>query len=289
MAPSFDEVDDLTRFADESFDTDEVDLFEFTGDNESPLTRLKSIILSLDWEISDDILDELVQEVTSLRSIWEGDKVAQVYLQGLEKIGHYLRIEGAYAHQNAIKLLLTLFYNYEKIISSPDISGETITSLLKSDIRKFKVLQFQISKTGPAPADSADQVIRTTEKKIPETKFEFLVNIEATILGLEWEVTDEGLEEFNQQADELREHLLDDKPAEVLLQGLQALGAYISEEKINAHPDAFTLLHSFYEGLKILVTDKDIDDEKRQEILIDRVSRLNRQRNYCSFKYYSTR
>ena len=275
MVPSFDEVDDLTRFADESFDTDEVDLFEFTGDDESPLTRLKSIILSLDWEISDDILDELVQEVTSLRSIWEGDKVAQVYLQGLEKIGHYLRIEGAYAHQNAIKLLLTLFYNYEKIISSPDISGETITSLLKSDIRKFKVLQFQIGKTRPAPAGSADQVIRTTEKKIPETKFEFLANIEATILGLEWEVTDEGLEEFNQQADELREHLLDDKPAEVLLQGLQALGAYISEEKINAHPDAFTLLHSFYEGLKILVTDKDIDDEKRQEILIDRVSRLN--------------
>jgi len=275
MVPSIDEVEDLTRFADESFDTDEVDLFEFTGDDESPLTRLKSIILSLDWEISDDILDELVQEVTSLRSIWEGDKVAQVYLQGLEKIGNYLRIEGAYAHQNAIKLLLTLFYNYEKIISSPDISGETITSLLKSDIRKFKVLQFQIGKTGPAPAGSADQVIRTTEKKIPETKFESLANIEATILGLEWEVTDEGLEQFNQQADELREYLLDDKPAEVLLQGLQALGAYISEEKMNAHPDAFTLLHSFYDGLKILVTDKDIDDEKRQDILIDRVSRLN--------------
>jgi len=275
MVPSIDEVEDLTRFADESFDTDEVDLFEFTGDDESPLTRLKSIILSLDWEISDDILDELVQEVTSLRSIWEGDKVAQVYLQGLEKIGNYLRIEGAYAHQNAIKLLLTLFYNYEKIISSPDISGETITSLLKSDIRKFKVLQFQIGKTEPAPAGSADQVIRTTEKKIPETKFESLANIEATILGLEWEVTDEGLEQFNQQADELREYLLDDKPAEVLLQGLQALGAYISEEKMNAHPDAFTLLHSFYDGLKILVTDKDIDDEKRQDILIDRVSRLN--------------
>ncbi len=276
MVPSIDEVEDLTRFADESFDTDEVDLFEFTGDDESPLTRLKSIILSLDWEISDDILDELVQEVTNLRSIWEGDKVAQVYLQGLEKIGNYLRIEGAYAHQNAIKLLLTLFYNYEKIISSPDISGETITSLLKSDIRKFKVLQFQIGKIGPTPASSADQGIRTTqEKKIPETEFEPLANIEATILGLEWEVTDEGLEHFNQQADELREHLLDNKPAEVLLQGLQALGAYISEEKINAHPDAFTLLHSFYEGLKILVTDKDIDTEKRQDILIDRVSRLN--------------
>ena len=276
MVTSFDEIEDLTRFADESFDTDEIDLFEFTGIDDSPLTRLKSIILSLDWEISDDILDELVQEVASLRSIWKEDKVAQVYLQALEKVGNYLRIEGAYAHQNAIKLLLTLFYNYEKIISTPDISGEAITSLLKSDIRKFKVLQFQIGKIGPTHAGSADQVISTTkEKEIPETEYEPLANIEATILGLEWEVTDEGLEQFNQQADELLELLHDNKHAEVLLQGLQALGAYISEEKINAHPDAFTLLHSFYDGLKILITDKDIDTEKRQEILIDRVSRLN--------------
>ena len=276
MVQSKNEVEDLTRFADESFDTDEVDLFAFTGDDESLLTRLKSIILSLDWEISDDILDELFREVARLRSIWEGDKVAQVYLQGLEKVGHYLRIEGVHAHPNAIKLLLTLFYNYEKIFSSPDINGEAITSLLKSDIRKFKVLQFQIGKIGPAPTDSVNQAISTTqEKEIPETEHEFLADMGATIFGLEWEVTDEGLEQFNHQAEELHEHLLDNKPAEVLLQGLQALGAYISEEKVNAHPDAFTLLRSFYDGLKILVSDKDLDTEKRREILIDRVNRLN--------------
>lgn len=273
MVPSLDEIEDLTRFADESFDTDEVDLFEFTGDDESPLTRLKSVILSLDWEISDEILDELVQEVASLRSLWEGDKVAQVYLQGLEKVGNYLRREGAYAHQNAIKLLLTLFYNFEKIISSPDISGETITSLLKSDIRKFKVLQYQISRLKPVAA--VDKPVQVEEKEISTAGDDPLANIEATILGLEWEVTDEGLEQFNRQADELHKHLADNKPAEVLLQGLQALGAYISEEKINAHPDSFILLHSFYDGLKTLVTDKDIDPEKRQEILIDRVSSLN--------------
>ena len=42
--------DDLTRFLDEDFGTDEVDLFEFTsGEEESPLTQLKTIILGLDW------------------------------------------------------------------------------------------------------------------------------------------------------------------------------------------------------------------------------------------------
>ncbi|MDH3392148.1 MAG: hypothetical protein OEL85_10175, partial [Desulfobulbaceae bacterium] len=276
MVISLDEVEDLTRFADESFDTDEVDLFEFTGNADSLLTRLKSIILSLDWEITDDILDELAEELAYLRTMWEDDKVAQVYLQGLDKIGKYLRIEGAYAHQNAIKLLLTLFYDYEKIISSPDISEDTITSLLKSDIRKFKVLQYQIGLTKGAPDDSTDQTMDITVKQGSlESENKLLANIEATILGLDWEITDEGLINLNRQADELGEHLSDNNYAQILIQGIQVIGAYISEQKVNAHPDAYTLLHSFYDGLKILVADSDLDSEKRQGIIIERVNLLN--------------
>jgi pilus assembly protein FimV len=278
MAQSIDEVEDLTRFADESFDTDEVDLFEFTGVDDSPLTRLKSIILSLDWEISDDILDELVEEVEDLRGMWEGDKVAQVYLQGIDKVGKYLRAEGAYAHPNAIKLLLTLFYNYEKIISSPDISGDEITTLLKSDIRKFKVLQYQIGNKEGAPEKPASVSQGTPVAASAETSEEeknLLSQMNATILGLEWEVTDEGLKLFDQQATQMREELTGNDPALLLVQGLQALGSYISDEKANAHPDAFTLLHSFNDGLNLLLGDEELTTEKRQEILIDRVGRLN--------------
>jgi len=276
MVKSLDEVEDLTRFADESFDTDTIDLFEFTGNDNSPLTRLKSIILSLDWEITDDILDELIEEVANLRTMWEGDKVAQVYLQGLDKVGKYLKVEGAYAHHNAIKLLLTLFYNYEKIISSPDISGDTITSLLKSDIRKFKVLQYQIGMKGDSLVGSAGQVSDTNEQQGTTASDDEQLNaLEAAILGLDWEVTDEGLAQFNSQAKILNEHLSDNTHAQVLVQGLQAIGAYISEQKVKAHPDAFTLLHTFFDGLKPLITDNDLDSDKRQEIVIERVSLLN--------------
>ncbi len=276
MVQSIDEVEDLTRFADESFDTDAVDLFEFTGNEDSPLTRLKSVILSLDWEITDDILDELIEEVSNLRSMWEGDKVAQVYLQGMDKVGRYLKVEGAYAHHNAIKLLLTLFYNYEKIISSPDISGDTITTLLKSDIRKFKVLQYQIGMKGGSHS-AIDAQIGTTGDAPGQavTDDDQLTALEAAILSLDWEVTDEGLMQFHNQATQLNDQLTGNSHARILVQGLQAIGGYISDEKANAHPDAFTLLHSFYEGLKSLVTDKDLESERRQEIVIDQVSRLN--------------
>ena len=273
MAQSFDEVDDLTRFADESFDTEEIDLFEFTGNDDFPLTRLKSIILSLDWEITDDILEELADEVASLSSMWETDKVAQVYLQGIDKVGKYLRAEGAYAHPNAIKLLLTQYYDFEKIVSSPDISGDEITVLLKSDIRKFKVLQYQIGvKKGVSKLQAAPE---TANEKSFKEDCEPLACLEATILGLEWEVTSEGLEKFNRQVDELREHYLDNKHAQILIQGLQAIGAYISDEKSNAHPDAYTLMHSFYEGLKKLINDQKIDPAQKQEIVVDHVNQLN--------------
>lgn len=274
MAQAFDEVDDLTRFADESFDTEEIDLFEFTGNDDSPLTRLKSIILSLDWEISDDILDELAEEVEALNGMWKTDKVAQVYLQGMDKVGKYLRAEGAYAHPNAIKLLLTQYYNFEKIISSPNIKGEDITALLKADIRKFKVLQYQIGVTkGVAEVENiVDE--EQTQESIQED-CEPLTCLEATILGLDWEVTPESLEKFNRQADELREHFIDDKHAQILIQGLQAIGAYISDEKSKAHPDAFTLMHSFHEGLKKLITTQNLDQSQRQELLIEHVNSLN--------------
>ena len=281
MPTDLDNVEDLTLFANESFDTDDVDLFEFTGDEDSPLTRLKSIILSLDWEISDDILQELQDEVESLQKLWQGDKVAKVYLQGLYKIGSYLRAEGAYAHPNAIKLLLSFFYNFEKIISSETITGDAISSMLKSDVRKFKILQYQINQKESVhdigeSVESAELAMPVDqESEVAQPECEPLTCLKATILGLEWEVTDKGLNQFNSQIGEIKTQFADNKSAQILIQGLQALGAYITDERADAHSEAFSMLHSFYEGLELLLDEKNIDEEEKQSILVDRVNRLN--------------
>ncbi|MCI5161323.1 MAG: hypothetical protein D3917_04705, partial [Candidatus Electrothrix sp. AX5] len=298
MPPAIDEFEDLTQFADESFDNDEVDLFEFTDDDESPLLRLKSIVLSLDWDITEDTLAELTEELSDLRSLWDGDKVAQIYLQGMDNIGKYLQKEGAYAHPNAIKLLLTLFYNYEKIISSTDLSSEAIAVMLKADVRKFKVLQYQIGTAGVEghaeehaeehPEEHVEEYVETVSppEKIIQGDIESapllreegddpLTSMEATILGLEWEVTQEGLEKFHSEATELRGHLAGNRDAQILVQGLQALGSYIREEKSNAHPDSFTILHAFYDALKLLIQDTNLTAEQRKQVLIEQIGSLN--------------
>ncbi|MFZ5797510.1 MAG: hypothetical protein ACOY3O_03700, partial [Thermodesulfobacteriota bacterium] len=194
--PVMDEVDDLTRFLDEDFGTEDVNLFEFTSEQDSPLTQLKSVILSLDWEISDETLHDLTEEINHLKHLeqFENDKVSQVYLQGLDKIGHYVQAEGAYAHPNALKLLLTLYYDFEKILSSEHITGAEITALLKADVRKFKILQHQIAQKHGTTAATEE-----VASPLPLTEHKDLQGIQAAILELDWEVTDNGLNNLGEQ------------------------------------------------------------------------------------------
>ena len=279
-----DEIEDLTLFANESFDTQEIDLFEFSSEESSPLTRLKSIILSLDWEISDETLQELADELQSLQATWQGDKVAEVYLQGLEKMGRYIRSKGAYAHPNSIKLLLTFFYNFEKITSSPNLTGEDITKILKSDIRKFKILQYQIKQS--EDIESALVAPSTEQQGAPVIPVRVdasasepnpLKLLKAAILSLDWEVTDDSLRQFNVRLSQYEETVSDNRLVMVMVQGLRALGDYISEEQAEAHPEAFPLLHSFSEALEQVTQagESAPDQSKVQDILVEQINRLN--------------
>ncbi|MCI5143221.1 MAG: hypothetical protein D3909_16150, partial [Candidatus Electrothrix sp. ATG1] len=125
---------------------------------------------------------------------------------------------------------------------------------------------------------SAEIVQEDTASSAPELREESddpLTSMEATILGLEWEVTQEGLEKFHAEATELQEHLSDNREAQILVQGLQALGSYIREEKSNAHPDAFTILHAFYDALKLLIKDTNLTPEQRKRVLVEQIDSLN--------------
>ena len=273
--PDEDTVDDLTRFLDEDFGTDEVDLFEFTsGEEESPLTQLKTIILGLDWEITDEALQDLADEIEHIRNLeqFQHDKVSQVYAQALDKIGNYLLTEGASSHPNAIKLLMTLFYDFEKITSSEHITGAEITALLKSDVRKFKILQYQIGQKHGS-TDSGATAVATAE--LPLTEHETLLDIHAALLELDWEVTDKGLKQMADQLAVLKEQFEDNRYIQIVIRGLNTLNSYIDEERARAHPEAFTLLHHFFEALETLVDDKDLDEDKTQKVLINCVNRLN--------------
>ncbi len=261
--------DDLTvgiaDYDDESIDAGYVDLFEYSGEEESPIARLKTIVLSIDWEITDEVLTQFNDELTDLQDIWADDPVKLVYVQALQKIGKYIFQQKSDSHPSAIKLLLTFYYNLEKIVLGTDSSEAEKKEILRSDVKKFEQLKRQIEaetakskKPVAAPAGVASLSLSEHGAAHP-----ILFNLKACILGMDWEITERELSDLSKEIRRLEVEFAGDKPRLLFLQGIEALGGYIRLKKSNAHADAFKLLYSFYEGLeKIVVNDMSIEEQK---------------------------
>jgi pilus assembly protein FimV len=270
--------DDLTLGSDEfddSYYTDADDLFEFSTNDESPISRLKSLVLSIDWEITDEVLLQFNEELIDLKGIWAGNNINLVYVQALEKISKYIYQNKANSHPNSIKLLLTLYYNLEKIVSSQDLSEVQKKEILLEDVKKFEALKRQISQQ-EHPAEKPSLPVRpepveVKKEPVPEDK---LLNLKAIVLGIDWEITDQDLNDLRQEVVRLERQFADSRPKLILLQGIGTLGAYIKMKKSNAHADAFKVLHLFYESLeKIVQTPMSLEEEKG--ILFPAVEKFN--------------
>ena len=278
--------DDLTVDADEyneSFSTSYVDLFEPLGDNDSPIAKLKTIILSIDWEITDDILQQLHSELQDLKDIWAGNKINLVYIQALEKIGRYIFAEKANSHPHAIKLLLTFYYNLEKIVSSASMSEEEKKKLLLQDVKRFDQFKIQIApvskeknKVAESPVGARTQVVvPVVDVSLPSSRQRnVLTNLKAIILGIDWEISDDELARLSEEVSKLEKVFSENRAKLIFLQGIGALGNYIRSTKSNAHPDAFKLLHSFCKGLEKTYNEV-LSGDQEKEILLAEVKKFN--------------
>ncbi len=268
--------DDLTVGMDDdgSFSTDSIDLFEFTGDEESPIARLKTIILSIDWEINDDILQQLDDELVDLGDIWAGDKIKQIYIQGLNKIGKYIYKEKANAHPNAINLLITFYHNLEKIVAAGDsMSEEEKKELLLQDVKKFDQLKSHIGKSESSPAgDSASgPVAGLSESDDQEGE---LKSLKALVLGIDWEISEEGLQKLSDEVQRLEGVFSQNKAKLILLQGIGALSSYINKMRSRSNGKVFPLLHSFYDVLE-KISSKELPAAEEKQLLLAEVEKFN--------------
>ena len=259
--------DDLTVGADEYdeyISTDSVDLFEYSDQEESQTGRLKSLILSIDWEITDEVLMQFNEELVYLEGIWHEEKVNLVYVQALQKISKYIYQQKANAHPNAIKLLLKFYYNLERIVSSEDLSSEQKKEILLEDVKNFDGLKRKIAHQAQDrvlyEGDLEDQGLPDRQEGGDEAD---LLNLKATVLGIDWEITDEDLNNLRSEVVRLEEKYAESRPRLILLQGIGTLGAYIKVYKVDAHRDVFKLLHLFFETLeKIVKTPMSLEEEK---------------------------
>jgi hypothetical protein len=132
----------------------------------SPIKDLKSIILSLEWEITDPVMGKLEEEIRKLEIIFQDDKIILAYLQLLGSLGKYIRNKLARAHVDSITLLHAVYESLEKAMLSKEMSDGAKKKMLIAHVTQYKKLKKEIQsgkkprqRTNPAgqrpPAPSA--------------------------------------------------------------------------------------------------------------------------------------
>jgi hypothetical protein len=109
-----------------------------------PLRFLKATVLSIDWEITDEVMGRFIDQIERLKESHQADKTILPLLQMLGSTGQHIRIFKENAHPTALKVLKSLYLCLEKVMADNPPSEVEKSRLLFREIRKFKALKAQI-------------------------------------------------------------------------------------------------------------------------------------------------
>lgn len=154
-----------------------------------PLAELKNLILSIDWEITDDVLGKFIQQIKDLKLTYKHDKIVLTFLQILNSLGDYIKTNRAKSHPKTFKILNSVFASLDKVVLSRDMAEIAKKKILRAEMLRYKELRTQISqgktalkpkaKAKPARAEkrqiakaTEDQPVTLTEPSVPLSEAE---------------------------------------------------------------------------------------------------------------------
>jgi hypothetical protein len=108
------------------------------------LQQLKSIVLSIDWEITDSCLIDLMEETDRLLPIFEKDRFTHALLRMLNALGRYIQKRKARAHPLAINRVMAAYSAIERLAGESDLADEKRRQLIANEIAAFKKLKRQV-------------------------------------------------------------------------------------------------------------------------------------------------
>jgi len=172
------------------------------------MEKLKSIILSIDWEITDSCLNDLVGETQDLMPQFETDRLAQILLRMLNSLGRYIQKRKVNAHPDAIKRIMSVFSSFEKINQLPASDIKTKERIIAEEIVAFKKLKQQVEtnskKTPPSSRRQSKESSPRESVESGQSQFEKAVSEIEKRLSLEVQKLREQLAILQKEFDILR-------------------------------------------------------------------------------------
>jgi len=136
--------------------------------NHYPLAELKNLILSIDWEITDDVLVKFIQQIKDLKLTYKHDKIVLTFLQILNSLGDYINANRAKSHPKTFKILNSVFSSLDKVVLSRDMPEPAKKKILRTEMNRYKELRTQISQGKTADKPKARAKTEPAEKPILE-------------------------------------------------------------------------------------------------------------------------
>ena len=116
-----------------------------SGLDQSPLKELKTIVLSIDWEINDEDMTRFIEQVETLKLVYEYDRVVLLFLQILGSLGKYIKANKGNSHPKAIKVLNSVYTSLEKVLLQKDVTAAEKEKILLVEVQRFKDLEEQVA------------------------------------------------------------------------------------------------------------------------------------------------
>jgi hypothetical protein len=113
---------------------------------DNPLAELKSMVLSIDWEITDEVLSAFLSQIAKLKNTYKNEKIILMFLQLLGSLAEYIKTNRGNAHPKTFKVLNSVFSRLEDVVLAKGLAESEKIKILRIEMDKYKQLRNQVSK-----------------------------------------------------------------------------------------------------------------------------------------------
>jgi hypothetical protein len=104
----------------------------------NPLYNLKKILLSMEWEVTDDILSKYINEIIQLQRLFQDNNFLRSLLQLQHIYGRFIKTYPDKIPLKTYKILYTLYGCMKNILANKKLSDFEKTKIVKQEIQRYK-------------------------------------------------------------------------------------------------------------------------------------------------------
>lgn len=120
------------------------------------IDELKTVLLSLEWEINPITIALYKRTVSDLKETWNNSKLFCSFLNILNILGKYVDHQQANSHQGALQLIRKIYDHLEFIVLNPWMPFEKKKQILVQDIEKINIFKAAVARKSNIPPQKAE-------------------------------------------------------------------------------------------------------------------------------------